>query len=379
MRIIKNPFFSLKIFCMLFVCVACSRSYAGVYENVAPAIVNVQALHLVKKRDFFDFFFPMDDFLSQKPRTEGLVISVSGTCLDETGLVVTNRWAVADAQKIACFTHDGKEIEAHVVYQHENGLALLKLVLPEGVKMPTVKIGEHDVGHTQTVAIGFSKKMGTLVQESAILKTEMESMPHLLTLSKPVYGEYSGGPLVQNGKIVGLLDAMLVKKRTHGSKALAFAISAPAIQTLMKDYAAVKDIPLVFKEDKMDIKATLLGGSHILSGYSVADMSADLAKKFKLDEKTKGVVITHVPDKALSMGFMSDFFTRPIGNKGDIIRAINDSKIETVEQLVQLLKPADQTIFKIELEGRGGRSVVEMHVGSHKKHKQEKGDLTGTI
>jgi S1-C subfamily serine protease len=112
----------------------------------------------------------------------------------------------------------------------------------------------------------------------------------------------------------------------------------------------------------------------------VADITPALAKRFGLDEKTKGVIITRTPTHVSSSGLMTDFLGTS-WQPGDMIRNVNGSKINTVEQLVQLLSPTDQTVFKVEIEGRGGRSTVEMSVGSPKRHKKntQKPSLEGTI
>ncbi len=376
MRILKRCMYGSIFLMNLIILTPLARNsaHASVFEHVAPAVVNVHAIHLVKRHDIFDFFFPFGGMLGapHAGHAEKMVISLSGVCVDESGLVVTNAWAVLQAKKIICLTQDGKEVEAEVVYHNgKNGLALLKLNAPQGVKFPKLEISkEKPQKDIKTFAAALTRK-GNMIQEIPLSAATDDVTTPFVTVSKPFDVAYSGGALVQNGKLIGILDSVPTEESRKRGVELGFAIPASEIEMLLKDYRDGKATkPEAPKPMADPSKVTLLGGKHMLSGYGVADLTPELAKQFKLDEKVKGVVITHVPPTSDS-GFFG-----PVGQIGDVIRMVNGSKIGTVAQLVELLKPADQTVFQIEVAGKNGVSSMEFATSRPKSRHHSRSRIT---
>src|SRR5262249_16925465 len=97
-------------------------------EKVGPAVVNISAERLVRRRatpfeQFFDFGSP--DRRERGTKTESLG---SGVLIDPNGVGVTNDHVISGASKIVVTTADGHELDADVLgADADNDIAVLKV------------------------------------------------------------------------------------------------------------------------------------------------------------------------------------------------------------------------------------------------------------
>ena len=125
-----------------------------VVEKVSPAVVNIAAEQMVRRRSsgWDDFFFGLDP----RPRREPAQSLGSGAIIDPKGIILTNDHVISGASRIIATTKSGAELECEVVGSDaDNDLAVLRVKKP-GAALPTLKLGTSSdilIGET-IVAIG---------------------------------------------------------------------------------------------------------------------------------------------------------------------------------------------------------------------------------
>jgi S1-C subfamily serine protease len=90
-----------------------------------------------------------------------------------------------------------------------------------------------------------------------------------------------------------------------------------------------------------------------LLGAKVANLSPALADELRLDSEAKGVAITEVEGGSLAQNFGLQ--------KGDIIVAINNAKIETTQDLVRAVSQPSR-LWRVTID-RGGQQISAMFGG----------------
>ena len=96
-----------------------------VVEKVAPAVVNIAAEQMVRRRSntWDDFFFGLDP----RPRRETAQSLGSGAIIDPKGIILTNDHVISGASRIIATTKSGVELECEVVgSEADNDLAVLR-------------------------------------------------------------------------------------------------------------------------------------------------------------------------------------------------------------------------------------------------------------
>jgi hypothetical protein len=126
-----------------------------VVEKVSPAVVNIAAEQMVRRRSSMwdDFFFGLDP----RPRREKAQSLGSGAIIDPKGIILTNDHVISGASRIIATTKSGTELECEVVGSDaDNDLAVLRVKNPGNAPLPTLKLGTSSdilIGET-VVAIG---------------------------------------------------------------------------------------------------------------------------------------------------------------------------------------------------------------------------------
>ncbi|MEL6977175.1 MAG: trypsin-like peptidase domain-containing protein [Pseudomonadota bacterium] len=209
-------------------------SYAPVVKKAAPAVVNIYAEKLVRRRaspmmadPFFERF--MRRFRGPGFTRERIERSLgSGVIVDESGLVVTNQHVIAGAVEITVALNDRREFTAEVLLADE-GSDLAVLQLDDPAELPFLEFGDSDameVGDL-VLAIGNPFGVGQTVTTgilSAAARTTSGGQTFLQTDAAINPGN-SGGALVDmRGRLVGVNSAILT--RSGGSNGIGFAIPA---------------------------------------------------------------------------------------------------------------------------------------------------------
>ena len=190
------------------------------YRRARPAVVNISAQKIVRTRwglfgsDPLADVFP--DMLSRRVPVKSLG---SGVVIHPDGYIVTNAHVVRQAVKISVVMPDKTRYGAKVISTEvKQDLAVLKVDLPAGKKLPRVALGRSDdlmVGET-VIAIGnpmgYANTLTTGVISAVDRKLTFSggvSYAGLIQTDAPINPGNSGGPLLNiRGELIGINTAI---------------------------------------------------------------------------------------------------------------------------------------------------------------------------
>jgi len=251
-------------------------SFAPIVKAVAPAVVNVYAVGVVRQQ--VDPFWSM--FYGIQPRQQVQKSLGSGVIVRPNGIVVTNNHVIAGGQQFMVVLNNRREYPAEVLLADaRSDLAVLKIDTKDAETFPTLAI---DDGHDQQVgdlvlAIGNPFGVGQTVTNgiiSALDRTDVGEGSYIQTDAAINPGN-SGGALVDmNGKLIGINSMIL--SGAGQSSGVGFAIPAPLVRRVVD---------------------TAVGGSahlvHPWLGAKGDTVTSDIAKSLGMDQP-QGVLISDV-------------------------------------------------------------------------------------
>ena len=227
-------------------------SFAPIVKKAAPAVVNVYSRRVVQTRSpffsdpiFRQFFGDRSPFGLPRQRVQQSL--GSGVILDPSGLIVTNRHVIENAQEITVVLNDRREFAAKVVLADAHiDLAVLKIDT-HGEKLPVLPLGDSDqleVGDL-VLAIGDPFGVGQTVTSgivSALARTGIGSdVSSYIQTDAAINPGNSGGALVDlDGKLVGINTAIF--SQSGGSVGIGFAIPTGLVRTVLQ--AAATGAPI---------------------------------------------------------------------------------------------------------------------------------------
>ena len=432
-------------------------SFAPVVARVAPAVVNIYSRRVIRTTGatlfndpFFKRFFG-PGFRFGRPRERVQNSIGSGVIVDKSGLIVTNRHVIRDADEITVVLADRRELAATVVTDDEKAdLAVLRIDAGE-TPLPFIEFDDSDrlkVGDL-VLALGNPFGIGQTVTSgivSALARTGVGISDYrfFIQTDASINPGNSGGALVGlDGRLVGINTA--IYSRSGGSNGIGFAIPANMVRVVVQnaragrrivrpwlgaggqavtsdiaeslglarpmgvlvnaiypggpaDKAGLKVGDIILKADGQEVfdqagiryrmalkdvggKTNLLvrRGERRLTlapdlaaapenpprdetpletrspvqGATVANLSPALADEINVDMFQQGVVVTRVAGNSLA----ARLGIRP----GDVLLSLNDQKIETVDDLKQILRsPTRQWTIKLRRNGRVLTSSVRL-------------------
>jgi serine protease Do len=207
------------------------RSFAPLVKDVAPAVVHVKVVSVVKAADGLGFpdDFPFPGFRFPTPprgelRREG---TGSGFIIRKDGIVLTNNHVVENAKEITVALSDGRELPATVVGRDQKtDLAVLRVDSKKD--LPVVELGNSDqldVGDW-VLAIGNPFGLDNTVTAGIVsAKGRRIGGPYddFIQTDAPINPGNSGGPLLdEHGQVVGINTAIF--SQSGGNIGIGFAI-----------------------------------------------------------------------------------------------------------------------------------------------------------
>ncbi|MEA4961825.1 S1C family serine protease [Lutispora sp.] len=268
-------------------------------KKVSPSIVAIK----IKKnvRDFFG-----DSYLS-----EG---TGSGIIINAQGHIVTNNHVVDGSNDIIVVLKDGKELPAKIVGKDaQTDLAVIKV---EEKNLPYAELGDSSTLEVGELAVAIGSPMGTDYAGSVTagiisgLDRKIfvgDKNMTLIQTDAAINPGNSGGALVNSeGKVVGINTLKLIESKVEG---MGFAIpineAKPIIQQLI--------------ENKKVARPYL--------GIQGSTVDAQTAKQY------------NVPQGILVRGVVQGSGAEKAGLRiGDIITKIDDKKVDTIEQLIEIIR-----------------------------------------
>ncbi|MGE5843925.1 MAG: trypsin-like peptidase domain-containing protein, partial [Syntrophaceae bacterium] len=266
-------------------------SLADLVEKLSPAVVNISTTKVVKmdgKRSPHGEIFPFDRFFGgeeefykrffgDNPEKEFRQRSLgSGFIISKDGYIFTNNHVIEKADKIKVRLSTGKEYDATVKGRDpRTDLALIKIT-PDN-SLPTVNLGDSDrlrvgdwvmaignpFGLDHTVTAGIVSAKGRVIGAGPY--------DNFIQTDASINPGNSGGPLFNMaGEVVGINTAIVAQGQGIG-----FAIPVNMAKEILEDLKA---------------KGKVTRG---WLGVSVQDITEDLAKSLKLQDRN-GALVTEV-------------------------------------------------------------------------------------
>ena len=282
-------------------------------KKVSPSIVAIR----IKKttRDWF----------GDKYESEG---TGSGIIIDDQGHIATNNHVVEGSNNIIVVLNDGKELAAKVVGRDAvTDLAVIKV---DEKNLPYAELGDSSKLEVGELAVAIGSPMGTEYAGSVtagIISGLNRKVPigdrsmTLIQTDAAINPGNSGGALVNSeGKVVGINTVKFIESRVEG---MGFAIpineAKPIIQQLI--------------ENKKVSRPYL--------GIQGSTIGAQSAKQY------------NVPQGVLIRDVISGSGADKAGlERGDIITKIEDKKVDTIEQLTEIVRSHKVgDVLKVEVYG----------------------------
>ncbi len=291
----------------------------NVYKKLSPSIVSITTFSYVDE----------DEFMDPIPR-QG---SGSGVVIDKLGYILTNYHVIEGATKIEV-AFDKKTYPAIVIgATPKNDLAILRVKAPQNLIIPA-KLGDSSKLQVGQSAIALGNPFGILGRTmtsgiiSAInrdVKIQNNVFRGMIQTDAPINGGNSGGPLVNtDGEVIGINT--LIFSQTGGSVGIGFSIP---INT------AKRFIPSLISKGQVTYPAL---------GVNVLSINTAIAQALRLPIKEGLLVLnTMSGGSAQKAGIKGGYKYIVIGNDklsigGDIIVALDDEKVRTVEDLSSYLE-----------------------------------------
>jgi len=298
-------------------------SFADLVEQVAPAVVNISTVKIVRMpgtpwhffgheeegpfREFFRRFF--GDIPDRELRQQSLG---SGFLVDSEGHIITNNHVVERAEEIVVRMADGREFKANVIGSDpRTDIALIK-ISPPVRDLPFLSFGDSDrirVGDW-VLAIGNPFGLEHTVTKGIISATGrvIGAGPYdnFLQTDAPINPGNSGGPLINlRGEIIGINTAII-----PAGQGIGFAIPSNMAEAIIKQ---LKD------------KGRVIRG---WIGVSVQTITPEIMKHFGLKEP-KGALIVEVLPRGPA--------DRAGIKRGDVIITFDGKEIKKIGDLTRFV------------------------------------------
>ena len=213
------------------------QSFAPIVKRAAPAVVNISSKRTVRQR--VDPFWQALGMGVPRSRVEGSL--GSGVIVRSDGVIVTNNHVIAGGEEITVALSDRREFLAKVLLADERtDLAVLKIELPAGEKLPVMAISERtdaQVGDL-VLAIGDPFGVGQTVTNGIISATNRTANPDgdggaFIQTDAAINPGNSGGALVSmDGDLLGVNS--FIYSQSGQSSGIGFAIPAVVVRRIVE-------------------------------------------------------------------------------------------------------------------------------------------------
>ncbi|MBO4947791.1 MAG: trypsin-like peptidase domain-containing protein [Peptococcaceae bacterium] len=262
--------------------------------------------------------------------------SGSGVIYSEDGYIITNYHVIEDATSVVVTLSDEQEYEAVIIGADEaSDLAVLKI--DAGRKLPAAEFGnssELQIGEL-VVAIGNPLGYDNTVTDGIVsgLNRQLSDYTDEMTLiqtNAAINSGNSGGALVNSrGEVIGINSAKLVASNAEG---MGFALSIDEVKPLVEQ---------------------LITQGHVSRPY----MGVTIDSQYQVDEETAeryeipmGIMIYEVAENSPA--------ERAGLRAGDIIYKVNDTLIQSFDDLSELIDSSQVGDTLRVLANRDGKKVI---------------------
>jgi serine protease Do len=269
---------------------AVPASVADLSEKLSPAVVNISTSQTVSQsipvpelpdgsplQEFFEDFFKRQQRDESQPQTRSSL--GSGFVVDPSGIIVTNRHVIADADEIEVTFPDQTKLIAKVIGQDaKTDIAVLKVESDKPLPSLTfgsskgLRVGDWVMAIGNPFGLGGTVTLGIVSARNREI-TEGHYVDYIQTDAAINRGN-SGGPLFNmEGEVIGINTAII--SPTGGSIGLGFAIPSDTAQSIVAQL--------------QEFGETRRGWL----GVRIQTITEELAETFGL-ESTKGALVADV-------------------------------------------------------------------------------------
>jgi Do/DeqQ family serine protease len=289
-------------------------SYAPIVKRATPAVVNVYASRVERRRNNPMFDDPVfRHFLVQGPGQDlgNTARSLgSGVIVDATGLVVTNNHVIEGMTAVKVALTDKREFDADIVLRDpRTDLAVLRI--RGGKDFTAIELGDSDALEIGDIVLAIGNPFGVgqtvtqgIVSALARTQTGISDYGFFIQTDAAINPGNSGGALVDmNGRIVGVNSA--IYSRSGGSVGIGFAIPANMVRVVV---------------------ASARGGRALVRrpwlGASLQSVSREIADSIGL-ERPAGALVASIQPKSPAEGAGL--------RRGDVITAVDNLAVDDPE------------------------------------------------
>ena len=322
-----------------------------VVNRVGPAVVRINASRRVSNQAPDSIFGELFGFPNRRPSERVEQGTGSGFIYDKSGLILTNRHVVADADQVTVVLKDGRQLDGEVL--GSDALTDVAVVRIKAENLPTLTLGDSEsiqpgewaiaignpLGLDNTVTVGIISATGRSSSEVGI----PDQRVNFIQTDAAINPGNSGGPLLnQSGEVIGVNTAII-----SNAQGLGFAI------------------PIALANRIADQLAKNGSVSRAYIGVKMVNLSPSVIEQLKRqnpDFKTtseKGVLVVEVirnsPAQASGL------------ENGDVIRSINGKAItdsNQVQQIVENSAPGD--VLRMEVDHEGKNRNLQLTLGELK-------------
>src|SRR3989441_2416154 len=286
-----------------------------VYHNNIPAVVNITSRAVT-----FDFFYGL---VPQEGQGSGFII-------DKEGHILTNYHVVADARQVEVTLHNRKKYRATVVgIDKAHDLAVIQISAPE--LTPAVLGDSRNLQVGQKVyAIGNPFGLSGTLTRGIVSSIRSVREPDGMTIDAAIQTDAainpgnSGGPLMNwHGEVIGINT--MIASSVGQSAGIGFAIPINTAKAVLNDLVTQGRVR----------RPTL--------GVRTIPISPELAEEMGLPANYGLLIVQVVPGGAADRAGLrggsepASLGNIPIRTGGDLIVGIDGEKIETQQDLSQIM------------------------------------------
>ncbi len=322
-------------------------SFSDVAEAVAPAVVNISSVRIVRDRinrspfgsdPFFDFFGRRFFSVPRERRERSLG---SGVIVSPDGYIVTNNHVVEGATEVLVYRASGEEYTAQLVgTDPETDVAVLKI---KGEDFPAVQFGDSDSAQIGDVVLAVGNPFGIgqtvtmgIISAKGRANVGIAEYEDFIQTDAAINPGNSGGALVDiQGNLIGVNTAIF--SRSGGYQGIGFAIPSNMARTVLE---AIID------------RGRFVRG---WAGITYQDLNPDIARAFEADGITGALVndvIEGGPGEKAGL------------QRGDIIVSLDGHEVDSAARLRHriALAPSGKTVT-IDYVRRGRRWQTALTIG----------------
>jgi S1-C subfamily serine protease len=252
---------------------------AEIYKRTAPGVVLITATSNVSTTAD-PFTNPFGTPQQQQSRALG-----SGFVIDKSGYIITNYHVVEGAKSIQVTFSNNASIKARLVGSDPSTDIAVLRVSANARALTPLTLGNSDLVQVgdSVVAIGNPFGLSRTVTAGIVSAIQREitapndyAIDHVIQTDAPINHGNSGGPLINaHGEVIGVNAQIETGGTTDGNVGVGFSIPSNTVKTVVAQ---------LIKNGKVE---------HAAIGILAQDLTADLAKTFRLPVKS-GVLVETV-------------------------------------------------------------------------------------